>query len=116
MDHINNLDKVLEKLEDAGLKIHASNSCFASHELEYLGYCIAQDGIQPVSRKVDAITQMSHTQTRKNLRRFIGMVNYCRDMWALRSEILAPLSELASDNVPFKWTQNHQEAFDKIKK
>ena len=44
------------------------------------------------------------------------MVNCYRDMWECRSEVLALLSELTSDKVPFKWTQNHKEAFDKIKK
>ena len=44
-DHLIQLEMVLEKLEEAGLKINASKSCFAAHKLEYLGYWISQDSI-----------------------------------------------------------------------
>ena len=54
-EHLNQLDTVLEKLETAGLKINATKSCFAAHELKYLGYWISQDGIQPLAAKVEAI-------------------------------------------------------------
>jgi hypothetical protein len=43
------------------------------------------------------------------------MVNYYRDMWPLRSHLLAPLSSLTSAKVKWKWTTEHQEAFDKMK-
>jgi hypothetical protein len=36
-------------------------------------------------------------------------------MWPRRSEILAPLTRLTSEDVPFQWTDVKQEAFDKIK-
>ena len=38
------------------------------------------------------------------------MVNYYRDLWPKRSELLAPSKE-----VKFEWTQEHQKAFDDIK-
>ena len=54
-DHLKHLDTVLERLETAGLKINATKSCFTAHELEYLGYWISRDGIQPLAAKVEAI-------------------------------------------------------------
>jgi hypothetical protein len=33
----------------------------------------------------------------KELRHFLGMVQYYRDMWAKRSEMLAPLSDLVGE-------------------
>ena len=50
-EHLNQLDTVLEKLKMSGLKINASKSCFATHELEYLGYWISRDGIQLLDTK-----------------------------------------------------------------
>ena len=43
------------------------------------------------------------------------MVNYYRDMWPRRSEVLAPLTELCSKTTKFKWTDRQQKAFEDIK-
>ena len=74
-EHLKQLDTVLEKLETAGLKINASKSCFAAHELEYLGFWISRDGIQPLAAKVDAIKKMAKPKNRRALRSFIKMIN-----------------------------------------
>ena len=115
-EHLKQLDTVLEKLEMAGLKINATKSCFSAHELEYLGYWISRDGIQPLAAKIEAIKKISKPKNRRALRSFIGMINYYRDMWKRRSALLAPLTALTSENTPWKWEEKHQKAFDSIKK
>jgi hypothetical protein len=70
--------------------------------------------MRPSQKKVEAILQIEPHTTRKQLRRFIGMVNYYRDMWPLRSQLLAPLSSLTSSKVKWKWTTEHQESFEKM--
>ena len=47
-DHLKKLDKVLCKLQSAGLKVNPTKSFFAKSELEYLGYWITQSGVTPV--------------------------------------------------------------------
>ena len=44
------------------------------------------------------------------------MINYYRDMWIRRSEILAPLTKLCSKGVKFSWNEEQQKAFELIKK
>ena len=61
----------------------------ARDELEYLGYWITQHGIQPTTKKVNAISNMIASTNKKELRSFIGMVNYYRDMWIRQSHVLA---------------------------
>ena len=70
----------------------------------------------PVQKKVQAITNITVPKTKKQLRSFIGMVNYYRDMWIRRSEILAPLSKITSKTAKWQWTEVEQQAFDTIKK
>jgi hypothetical protein len=43
--------------------------------------------------------------TRKELRRYIGMVNYYLDMWVRKSELLAPLTSMKSKNVKLNWME-----------
>ena len=56
------------------------------------------------------------TTNLKVLRSFIGLVNYYRDMWKHRSEIIAPLTELTSEKRKWTWTDKHQKAFEQMKK
>ena len=41
--------------------------------------------------------------------------NYYRDMWSIRSYTLAPLTNITSSKVKFKWTKIEQDAFKEIK-
>ena len=64
-DHLHKLDIVLQRLSDAGLKVNATKSFFGQPELEYLGYWITRDGIQPLPKKVEAIQKLHHLSPRK---------------------------------------------------
>jgi RNase H-like domain found in reverse transcriptase/Reverse transcriptase (RNA-dependent DNA polymerase) len=115
-DHLTKLEMILARLSTAGMRVNASKSKFFAEQIEYLGYWITQKGIQPVYNKVEAILKIKAPKTRKELCQFIGIVNYYRNMWFHRSELLAPLTSLTSGNVKFEWLPSHQQAFDKIKK
>ena len=55
--------------------------------------------------------KISKPKTRKQLRSFIGVVNYYRDMWQKRSEVLASLTELTSTTAPWEQKEKHNKAF-----
>ena len=67
-------------------------------------------GIQPLKSKVNAILKIAEPTNKLQLQSFIGIVNYYRDMWKHQAGLLAPLSELMSDNVPWTWTDVHRQA------
>ena len=50
-DHLEKLERILARLARAGLKVNAKKSFFARSELEYLGYWITREGIQPLQKK-----------------------------------------------------------------
>ena len=66
------------------------------------------------TKKVNAIANIA-PKTKKELRAFIGMVNYYQDMWVRRSHVLAPLAALTSNLAKWRWGSEEQEAFDKMK-
>jgi hypothetical protein len=127
-DHLLRLREVLIRLRDAGLKVNADKSKFCALETEYLGYILTRDGIKPQPNKVQAILALKPPTNVKELRRFLGMVQYYRDLWAKRSEMLAPLTDLVGQcgqtkvtkakgtkKVPWHWDEVHQKAFDAVK-
>ena len=70
----------------------------------------------PIPKKVEAIQALAVPKTRKQLRQFIGMINFNRDMWKNRSGLLALLPALTSKNVKYDWKDEHQNCFDAIKR
>jgi hypothetical protein len=65
-------------------------------KIDYLGYEITRDGIQREPKKVEVILKMSPPKTKLQLRHFLGMIKYYRDMWQRRSHVLPPLTGLVS--------------------
>jgi hypothetical protein len=78
--------------------------------------------------KVQAILALNPPNIVKELRHFLGMVQYYRDIWARRSEMLAPLTDLVGEcgktktakknktkKKPWQWDPIHQRAFDNVK-
>jgi len=127
-DHLEKLGEVLRGLREAGLKVNTAKSFFCTHEIEYLGYILTRGGIKPQPKKVQAILALNPPNNIKELRHFLGVVQYYRDMWAKRSEMLAPLSDLAGEcgetkttrknkvkKHPWHWDLIHQIAFDNVK-
>ena len=49
--HIQQLDVVFNRLQEAGLKVNANKSFFGRSELEYLGFWITRKGIMHYLRK-----------------------------------------------------------------
>jgi hypothetical protein len=67
--------------------------------------------VKPLSKKVEAITNLAPPTNRNGICQFIGLINYYRNMWGKRSKILTPLTALTSVNVKWKWTDTEQKAF-----
>ena len=115
-DHMAKLDEVLTRLEHAGFRANVRKCYFAQDEIEYLGYDLTRSGIKPQAKKVEAIIRLNPPRTKRQLRTFLGMVNFYRDMWHRRSHVLAPLTALISKDAKFKWEDKHQKAFDEMKR
>ena len=67
-------------------------------------------------KKVQGMLDKAPPKNLKQLRSFLGMVNYYRDMWIRRSHILAPLNALNKKGLKWKWGPTEQRAFDNIKR
>ncbi len=127
-DHLDKLKQVFIRLCNAGLKINATKSVFCAQDTEYLGYILTRDCIKPQPKKVQSILALNPPNNVKELWRFLGMVQYYRDMWQKRSEMLPPLTDLVGEcgetkttkkNITkkksWRWESIHQQAFDNVK-
>ena len=114
-EHLRDLCAVLTRVQEYGMQVNLTKSNIAAVETEYLGFQLTQQGIKPLAKKVEAIKNMAAPTTHKELRQFIGMVNYYHDMWFHHAHNLAPLTALTSGKKKFIWTEEHTAAFETVK-
>ena len=102
------------RLQEDGIKVNASKSCFGAHKFDYFGYHVTRDRVMPIPKKFEAIQALVVPKTCKQFRQFIGMINFYHEMWQKRSELLGPLTALTSKNVKYDWKDENQKCFDAI--
>jgi hypothetical protein len=113
-EHAAIMEQILERLQKANFRANLRKCYFGESRIDYLGYEIPRDGIQPQPKKVEAILNLSPPKTKRQLWHFSGMINYYIDMWQNRSHMLAPLTGLVSPLVRYKSGEEQQKAFDEI--
>ena len=114
-EHLANLEEVLKRLSEHGLRLKKKKCAFMVNEVVYLGQKINSQGIQPVQEKVRAITNALAPTNVSEVRSYLGMINYHQKYSPNLSTILAPLHSLLEKGKSWKWSEEHQEAFRKSK-
>jgi transposase InsO family protein len=112
--HLTSLHNVLKLLQDNNFTINPTKCEWAVKETDWLGYWLTPEGVKPWRKKVEPVLALLPPTTPKQLRSFVGSVNFYRDMFRQRSHILAPLTAQTGKRV-IQWTPECQQAFDRIK-
>ena len=114
-EHLQNLDSVLTRLEQAGFHLNRAKSAFMLPSIQYLGHVISAEGIQPSKEKVRALLEAPTPTNVQQLRSFLGAVNYYRKFVSNLSSVLAPLNKLLQKGVRWTWGKEQRIAFTEAK-
>lgn len=114
-EHMGHLDAILRQVTDSGLKLGLSKCQFAANSVKYLGHIVDQSGIKPDPIKIKALSEVSPPNTVRRVRQFLGAAGYYRKFIRNYSAIAAPLTALTKKATIFRWTDEHQTAFDTLK-
>jgi len=115
-NHIANLEAVLKKLSEAGLRLQKEKCFFMVLDVTYCGYEINGRGIKPLEAKVEAIHNAPVPENVTQLRAFLGMLNYYHRFLPDIATVLEPLQKLLRQGTKWCWKTEQQVAFDKSKK
>ncbi|KAI0994661.1 hypothetical protein K3495_g13520, partial [Podosphaera aphanis] len=115
-DHWKTVRSILSKLEKAGLYLDVDKCEFLCQKVKYLGFIIeAGAGITTDPDKLKAISEWKAPHTVKGVRSFLGFANFYRCFIEKFSEIAAPLINLTKKNSPWRWGEEENSAFEKLK-
>ncbi|KAK3085126.1 hypothetical protein FSP39_024809 [Pinctada imbricata] len=115
-EHIENLAKVLQRLEDFNLRVNKEKCEFFADRVAYCGHEIDKSGIWKSRDKIDAVIKTQAPGNVTQLRSFLGLINYYNRFLPNLASEMKPLHELLEKGKPWAWKTRQQEAFEKAKK
>ena len=114
-EHLNNLQKTMDKLKASGLRLKLGKCQFFKDSITYLGHILDKEGVRPHSGKIEAITAMPEPQNQSELRSFLGMVQYYDRFIPRLATNCAVLNDLLQKNSKRNWTSEHTGAIETVK-
>ena len=115
IEHMDNLSKVLGRLQEYGLKVNSYKCSFFRRQVRYLGHKIDAKGLHKTDDKVKAITDAPIPTDVGQLRSFLGLVQYYHRFLPNLATVLQPLHQLLHTGVKFEWKKHHDTAFKRVK-
>jgi len=114
-EHLANLRKLFERLRKFKLRLNPAKYTFGVRSGKLLGFIVSQKGIEVDPDKVRAILQMPHPCTEKEIRGFLGRLNYIARFISHLTTTCEPIFKLLRKNQTKEWNEECQVAFEKIK-
>ena len=114
-EHREHVHWVLKTLQDAKLLVEPTKCEFHTHEVNFLGYTIRPNEIAMEKSKIDAVREWPKPTNVKEVQSFVGFANYYRRFIKNFGMIASPLTNLTKKTEEFKWTNECQQAFEKLK-
>jgi hypothetical protein len=102
-------------MEDQSLYAKESKCEFGMTKFLYLGHIIAFKGVQLHQEKIQTIMDWPRPKTLIELRAFLGIFTYYRKFIKGFSQLCVPLTDFTKKG-NFKWSEEAQFTFDKMKK
>ena len=113
--HFKALDRFLERIKKYNLRLNHKKCIFGVTSGKLLGHLISYNGIKIDPEKVKAIQEMPALKMEKEIRGFLGRLQYISQFIFKLTSICDPIFKLLRKDQPTVWNDQCQRAFDKIK-
>ena len=102
--HNQNMEDVLQRIKQLGLRLEPSKCEYLKPELEYLGHIKNKEGVRLNPEKLSAMKNSKELKTVKDVQSFLGLSGYYRKFIKNFSSIARPLINLTQKDTIFDWT------------
>lgn len=118
-EHEGHLRQLFTRLDQYGILLNPAKCELGVKEVTFLGYHVSKYGIKPLEEKVEAIKQFPEPRNIKELRRFLGMVNFYHRFVTHSAQRQAPLNALlrgpVKNSQPIQLSEEARRAFSDCK-
>jgi len=118
-EHKMHLRTIFNRLCQQGIKLNVEKCAFGQKRITFLGHEVSADGTRPLPDKVEAIRNFKPPQMAKQLRQFLGTINFYRRFVPEAARDQAILNEALKGpkkgNTPIEWTTELDLAFNHCK-
>lgn len=114
-EHDRNLEKVIERARKLNVKFNKDKLQYRVQEVRFLGHIFSKDGIRSDPKRVEAINLMPDPKSKKDLQRYLGMINYMRSFIPNLAQKTEVLRQLLKNDVEFTWNACHINATQQLK-
>ena len=114
-EHNSKLRVIFDQLRKYHVQLEPDKCEFLKTELQYLGHVVTKEGVRPDEKKVEAIQNFPTPLCPKDVKSFLGLAGYYRKFIRHFSQISSPLSQLLKKGVEWKWEQECEQSFMKLK-
>ncbi|XP_045822052.1 uncharacterized protein LOC123914933 [Trifolium pratense] len=114
-EHLVHLRKLFARLRKFKLRLNPNKCTFGVRSGKLLGFIVSQRGIEVDPDKVKAIQEMPAPKSEKEVRGFLGRLNYIARFISHLTSTCEPIFKLLRKDQAVEWNDDCQKAFDKIK-
>ena len=114
-EHTTALEKFFLRLRKYNLKLNPAKCLFGATSGVFLGHMVSRKGIEIDPSKAKAILEMPAPKTKKEVRGFLGRLQYISRFINQLADTCGPIFKLLRKGVSVKWNEDCQKAFDQVK-
>jgi len=110
------VEEILRRLKENNLYVKPEKCVWKVRKIGFLGVVIGPSGIEMEKEKVDGVLSWPEPRNVKDIRKFLGLANYYQRFIKDFAQVARPMNVLMRKDVKWRWKEEEQVAFDKLKK
>ena len=110
-EHDLRLKQVLDRAREVNLNFNPKKCRI--RQVPYVGHVLSKDSLKPDPEKIRAVQETKPPQNTKELKIFLGFIQYLGKFMPNMATVSAPLRELLEKNIAWHWDLEQEASFEK---
>ena len=114
-EHFQNVNRIVQRMKYCGGTFSGPKTTLCAEEITVVGHRCTYEGRLPETDRVGVIKRWAPCTTVSEVRMFLGTIGVCRVFIKDFARLAGPLNNLLRKQVPFEWTEKHDESMQNLK-